>query len=639
MKKNKLTLSLCLLLAVTGISTAFAQKDGKPGIAEKDFVAYLFPYFTGNNVEEEQIHFAISANGYNYFALNNNQPVINSKDISSTGGVRDPHIIRTEDGKSFYMVVTDMTSSKGWDSNRAMILMKSDDLVNWTSSIINIQQKYEGQEDLKRVWAPQTIYDPLAGKYMVYWSMKYGNGPDIIYYAYANADFTDLEGKPEVLFIPKDKKSCIDGDIIYKNGIFHMFYKTEGDGNGIRKALTDNLTGGCWIEQPGYKQQTKEAVEGSSVFKLTNEDKYILMYDVYIQGKYQFCESYDLDQFKVIDHDVTMNFHPRHGSVIPITKKELKRITDKWGMPEGFPAIPNNPVLEGYYADPDVLYSEKTGKYYIYPTSDGFTNWGGYYFKVFSSDNLRDWTDEGIILDLKKDVSWADRNAWAPCIIEKKTERNKYKYYYYFTAAQKIGVAVADNPTGPFTDSGKALIDFRPDGITNGQEIDPEVFQDPVSKKYYLYWGNGYLAGAELNKDMVSIKKETMKVMTPDNTFREAITVFYRNGLYYFLWSENDTRDEDYRVRYATSTSPMGPLNIPEDNLILSKVPEAGIYGTGHNSILQIPGTDEWYIVYHRFSRPDGIKMGQAAGYNREVCIDKIEFNADGSIKKVIPSL
>lgn len=636
---NKLKI-VFLALALVFLAPSGYSQEYKSGPEEKDYVAYLFAYFKGNNVEEEAVCYAISNDGYNYLSLNNNNPVIDSKQISSTGGVRDPHILRGEDGKTFYMVLTDMTSSKGWESNRAMILLKSTDLVNWTSSIINIQQKYTGQEGLKRVWAPQTIYDPAVKKYMVYWSMKHDDGVDIIYNAYANKDFTDLEGEPRILFSPQNNKSCIDGDIINKNGIFHLFYKTEGHGNGIRLAMTDSLASNKWIEQPGYKQQTRDAVEGSSVFKLINSDTYILMYDVYMKGKYQFCESKDLDVFKVIDQDISMNFHPRHGSIIPITRRELKALTDKWGIPEGFemPSTANNPVLEGYYADPDILYSEKTKKYYIYPTSDGFTGWSGYYFKAFSSDNLKDWKDEGVILDLKKDVSWADRNAWAPCIIEKKV-KGKYKYYYYFSAAQKIGVAVADYPTGPFVDSGKALIDFKPEGVKDGQQIDPEVFTDPKTGKSYLYWGNGYMAVAELNEDMVSIKKNTIKVMTPDKTFREAITVFYRNGIYYFLWSEDDTRSENYRVRYATSTSPTGVLTIPENNLILAKDPSKGIYGTGHNSVLQIPGKDEWRIVYHRFSRPNGINMGDAAGYHREVCIDKMEFNSDGSIKSIIPTL
>src|SRR5690606_36891342 len=499
---KRLKLSITLLLVA---SLSYAQ-NYKSGPEEKDFAGYLFAYFTGNDVEEEAVCYEISKDCNNYLALNNNQPVLNSKEISSTGGVRDPHILRAEDGKTFYMVLTDMTSSKGWDSNRAMVLLKSNDLIDWTSNVINIQEKYAGQEDLKRVWAPQTIYDPAAGKYMVYWSMKHGDGPDIIYYAYANKGFTDLEGEPKVLFTPQNGKSCIDGDIINKNGTFYLFYKTEDDGNGIRLATTSSLASDKWIEQPGYKQQTKEPVEGAGVFKLINSDTYILMYDMYMSGEYQFTESKDLNEFKLIDH-ISMNFHPRHGSVIPITQREMKALTDEWGVPKGFelPKQSNNPILEGYYADPDVLYSEKTNRYYLYPTSDGFHEWSGSYFKAFSSDNLTDWKDEGVILDLEKDVSWAKRNAWAPCIIEKKVGKDKYKYYYYFTAAQKIGVAVADDPTGPFTDSGKALIDSKPKGVNNGQEIDPEVFSDPNTGKKYLYWGNAYLAVAELNDDMVSI--------------------------------------------------------------------------------------------------------------------------------------
>lgn len=618
------------------------SQEYRTGIEEKDYVAYLFTYFTGNQVEEEAIHYAISADGYNYFSLNNNKPVVDSKIISSTGGVRDPHLLRSEDGKSFYMVVTDMTSSEGWDSNRAMILMKSDDLINWTSSIINIQKKYSGQDDLKRVWAPQTVYDPEVGKYMVYWSMKHGEGEDVIYYAYANNDFSDLVGEPKQLFFPSNGKSCIDADIILKDGVFYMFYKTEGHGNGIKLATTTSLTSGRWAEHEGYKQQTSDAVEGSSVFRMINSDTYILMYDVYMKGKYQFCESTDLESFKVIDHEISMDFHPRHGSVIPITKKELESLIDKWGKPESYPLIPNNPVLAGYYADPDVLYSNKTQKYYIYPTSDGFDGWGGYYFKTFSSDNLKDWKDEGVILNLKNNVSWANGNAWAPCIIEKKVG-NDYKYYYYFSGgkdggSKKIGVAVADDPSGPFLDSGSPLIDFKPKGVDGGQEIDPDVFCDPKTGKNYIYWGNGYMAGAELNADMISLKKKTIKVMTPDNTFREAVYVFYRKGLYYFLWSEDDTGSANYKVRYATAKSPLGQLTIPSDNIVIMKDDSKAIFGTGHNSVLQIPGKDEWYIVYHRISRPDGIKKVYP-GTSREVCMDRLEFEKDGSIRRVIPSL
>nr|WP_294781010.1 family 43 glycosylhydrolase [uncultured Flavobacterium sp.] len=634
---KKLQLSFVALLSFLNVVQGQKDSGVPPVIAEKDLTAYLFVYFIGNKVEEEAVNYAVSTDGYHYYALNNNKPVIDSKAISSTGGVRDPHILRSEDGKTFYMVLTDMTSSKGWDSNRAMILLKSTDLLNWKSSVVNIQTTFAGNENLKRVWAPQTIYDEKAGKYMIYFSMQHAGGPDKIYYAYANKDFTALEGEPKLLFVPKSGNACIDGDIIEKNGEYHLFYKTETNTPGIKVAVTKDLTSGKWVENDNYLQQTKDGVEGSSVFKLNNSDDYILMYDVYTKGRYQFTKTKDLENFSVIDQDISMDFNPRHGTILPITRSELTRITNKWGTPAKLSKINHNPVLEGYYADPEILYSNKTKKYYIYPTSDGFDGWSGYYFKTFSSDNLVDWKDEGVILDLKKDVPWGNRNAWAPCIVEKKI-KGKYKYFYYFTAAQKIGVAVSDNPTGPFKDSGKAIVAKRPEGIKDGQEIDPDVFTDPKTGKSYLYWGNMYMGVAELNPDMISLKANTQKTIAVNNSFREGTYVIYRNGKYYFFWSEDDTRSPKYKVRYGISNSPTGPLEIPKDNIVIQGKPEEGIYATGHNSVLQIPNKDEWYITYHRFSYPTGIKMGDAGGFHREVCIDKLEFNTDGTIKQVVPT-
>ncbi len=633
--KNRI---LAFILLLSALVPAFAEK-----VEEKDLTAYLFVYFTGNHISQEAVCYAVSMDGYTYWALNDNKPVIDSKVISSTGGVRDPHILRCEDGKTFYMVVTDMVSDNGWDSNRAMVLLKSTDLVNWSHSVINMQKRYEGQERLKRVWAPQTIFDPEAKKYMVYWSMKYGDGPDVIYYAYANEDFTDLEGEPKPLFVPADKKSCIDGDIVYKDGVYHLFYKTEGHGNGIRVATTTSLTSGQWKENLEYKQQTKEAVEGAGTFKLIGEDKYILMYDVYMKGAYQFTETTDLEHFKVIDHDVKMNFHPRHGTIIPITRSELKRITDRWGKPAELGELPNNPVLPGFHADPEIVYSNLTGKYYIYSTTDGQPGWGGWYYTAYSSSDLKDWTYEGIVLDLKSDqVTWADGNAWAPAIEEKKA-KDGYRYYLYFSGNPKngggkqIGVATADSPTGPFTDLGHPMITESPTG--GGQQIDVDVFTDPVSGKSYLYWGNGYMAGAELNKDMLSIKKKTLKVLTPqggtlqDYAYREAPYVFYRNGLYYFMWSVDDTGSANYHVAYGTSTSPLGPIQVAADPIVTIQNPEKEIYGPAHNSVICKPGTDEWYIVYHRINK-HYLDKSLSPGTHREVCIDRLEFNADGTIRR-----
>lgn len=106
---------------------------------------------------------------------NGDTPVIASDTISSTGGIRDPHILRGADGSTFYMVATDMVSAKGWNSNRAMVLMRSQDLVHWSHAVVDIQQTYPDQDKLERVWAPQTIYDKK--KYMIYWAMKYRRWP------------------------------------------------------------------------------------------------------------------------------------------------------------------------------------------------------------------------------------------------------------------------------------------------------------------------------------------------------------------------------------------------------------------------------------------------------------------------------
>ncbi|MDE6339657.1 MAG: family 43 glycosylhydrolase, partial [Muribaculaceae bacterium] len=106
-------------------------------------------------------------------------------------------------------------------------------------------------------------------------------------------------------------------------------------------------------------------------------------------------------------------------------------------------------------------------------------------------------------------------------------------------------------------------------------------------------------------------------------------------GLYYFLWSVDDTGAKNYHVAYGTSKSPMGPIEVAEDPIVIIQDPENGIYGTGHNSVLQIPGRDEWYIVYHRINKN---YLDNGPGVHREVCIDKMEFNPDGTIKRVVPT-
>ena len=233
-----------------------------------------------------------------------------------------------------------------------------------------------------------------------------------------------------------------------------------------------------------------------------------------------------------------------------------------------------NPILMGYHADPEVMYSHLTDRYYIYSTTDGTPGWGGWYFTCFSSADLVHWKYEGINLNLPRDTKWASGNAWAPAIEEKMVD-GKYRYFFYYSGetghGKAIGVAVADTPTGPFKDLGHPIVDKRPEGQRHGQQIDVDVFTDPDTGKSYLYWGNGYMAGAELNDDMTSINEATVTLMTPrggtleDYAYREAPYVFKRNGTYYFLWSVDDTGAANYHVAYGTSTSPLGPIKVADE--------------------------------------------------------------------------
>lgn len=342
MKRLPVLLFLMTLPLFLTIFVTHAQHS--PSADEKVSCAgYLFAYFEGSGepMQREQLRFAASKNALDWSALNNNQPIIPSSQISQTGGIRDPHILRGEDGKTFYMVATDMLTFKnGWGHNPGIVMLKSDDLVNWTHGIIDLAGDYpEKFGNLQWMWAPQTIYDTAAGKYMVYFTIKLKDDDKLDFYcAYANEDFNAFENEPVLMF--SAKHGAIDGDIIHKDEVYHLFYKgnTKDENghefeNGIKQA-TSNTLQGPWTEHFDYLDvyhNSRTNVEGSSVFKLNDSDEYILMYDLYSSGRYEFQRSTDLYQFTQIPESFTKNFHPRHGSVISITREEAIRLNEKWG--------------------------------------------------------------------------------------------------------------------------------------------------------------------------------------------------------------------------------------------------------------------------------------------------------------------
>ncbi|MER5514350.1 family 43 glycosylhydrolase [Streptomyces sp. NPDC002763] len=314
---------------------------------------------------------------------------------------------------------------------------------------------------------------------------------------------------------------------------------------------------------------------------------------------------------------------PASGSVRDFSEPVTYEVTGSDGTRRTWTVsalVMRSPVLPGLNADPNIVRFGDT--FYLYPTTDGYDGWSGTRFKAYSSTDLVHWTDHGVILDLGPDVSWADSRAWAPTIAEKDG-----KYYFYFCADANIGVAVADSPTGPFKDAlGKPLIKA---GDFSGQMIDPAVFTDDDGTSY-LYFGNGHAYVVPLNADMTSLDTAKVQDITPSG-YNEGSFVVKRAGTYYFMWSENDTRDENYRVAYATGPSPTGPWT--KRGVILSKDLSQGIKGTGHHSVVHVPNTDDWYIAYHRFAVPGG------DGTHRETTVDRLEFDADGLIKPVVPTL
>lgn len=285
-----------------------------------------------------------------------------------------------------------------------------------------------------------------------------------------------------------------------------------------------------------------------------------------------------------------------------------------------------NPVFPGWYADPEgVIFGQR---YWIYPTySAPFDE--QVFFDAFSSPDLVTWTKHPRILD-STSVTWAKRAMWAPATIEKNS-----RYFLFFGANDiqnnhetgGIGVAVANNPAGPFRDYlGKPLVGQ----IYNGaQPIDQFVFKDKDGRYYLLYGGWGHCNIARLNDDFTGFipfpDGTTFREITPKN-YTEGPTMFTRKGRYYFMWSEGGWTGPNYAVAYAVADSPFGPFR--RVGKILQQ--NAGVAtGAGHHSVIQIPDTDDWYIVYHR--RP----LSESNGDHRETCIDRMYFNEQGAIKPV----
>lgn len=286
-----------------------------------------------------------------------------------------------------------------------------------------------------------------------------------------------------------------------------------------------------------------------------------------------------------------------------------------------------NPIFPGWYADPEIRVFGK--EYWIYPTySDKYEK--QVFMDAFSSTDLVHWTKHEHVLDTAN-VKWGKRALWAPSAVEKNG-----KYYLFFGVNDiqndneygGIGVAVADNPAGPFKDLlGKPLIDKFHNGA---QPIDQFVFKDKDGSYYMLYGGWRHCNIAKLKDDFTGFipfeDGTVFKEITPKGGYVEGSFMFMKDNKYYFMWSEGGWTGPNYSVAYAISDSPFGPFE--RIGSILKQDP-AVARGAGHNSVLNVPGTDKWYIIYHR--RP----LAETDGNNRATCIDEMHFDSKGFIEPV----
>lgn len=291
-----------------------------------------------------------------------------------------------------------------------------------------------------------------------------------------------------------------------------------------------------------------------------------------------------------------------------------------------------NPFITHLYtADPSARVFHDT--LYVYPSHDEDTaTWFNMQdWHVFSTTDMRKWTDHGVAFSLK-DIRWADKMAWAPDC----AERDGRYYYYYPVDQSKIGVAVSDKPYGYFKDPlDSALIHIHSRGVVcNRDFIDPAVFIDDDGQAY-LYMGQLVVNAIKLNNDMVSYDGKVYLLEGTDDFF-EAVWMHKYRGKYYLSYV-----GVSGEIKYCTGDHPLGPFTYR--GVILPRMNS----GTNHHSIVEYRG--QWYMFYHNsdlyFKNHPGVQEkfgwghpGSPHPFRRSVCFDKLFYREDGTIQPVIPT-
>ena len=312
------------------------------------------------------LHMAYSFDGYVWTSINNDKPLICGDSIAEQRGIRDPHIFRSPDG-TFILAMTDLhvfgkrygyrdtewerPKEYGWGNNRGLVLMKSDDLIHWTRFNLDFTKVTASDNIMKEwsevgcVWAPEMVWDSEANKVLMHFTTRYKNGANCIYYVYLNDNYDGIATQPKILFhAPFDadgnlKYNVIDSDIIKSGDTYHLFYVSHEKTATVKHATSTHLTG-PYILDDYYDDGESQGHEAPNCWKMMNENKWTLMFDNYHRKPHNFgfVQTSDFMTFTPIGYFDAPNSpmkrtnfsEQKHGAVVTITKKELKKLLKYW---------------------------------------------------------------------------------------------------------------------------------------------------------------------------------------------------------------------------------------------------------------------------------------------------------------------
>ena len=605
-------------LTLIALMTLSVAAKTKRALTEKDMGAYLFTYFSDPT---HGLFMAISYDGYTFTAVNNVEPIISGDSIAEQHGIRDPHIYRAPNGK-FYIAMTDLhifgkqkgirttqwerPEAYGWGNNRGLVLMASDDLIHWTHHVARIDKLFpEKFGEVACAWAPQTIWDPQAGKPMVYFTIRqHAGGNTKLYYSYADEAFTTLETEPQLLFqCPDSTIQVLDADICpMPDGRYFMTYVYQENPGGIKYMISDKIN--HFDDYHAEQIDTENgACEAPNVWKRIGQNKWVIMYDVFSihPNNFGFVETSDFKTFTPLGRfgegkmKIDNFVSPKHGSVIHITKAEAKRLEQYW----------NNRQKQKQAIRSGELWYDDGGRH-INAHGGGIMKYGDTYYwfgehkddwtsnamvgvMCYASKDLINWRNCGVALSVtapainqtnrqggrRRGGATTDSDIEQGCILERpkviyNPVTKKFCMWFHLELkgrgydAARYGVAVADRPEGPYkflysqrANAGTWPLEGSPmhfdeylkrDFGTGQMSRDMTLFVDDDGKAYHIFSSeeNYTLQIAELTADYLHHTGRYTR-MAPGG-HNEAPAIFKKDGTYWMItsgctgWEPNEAR-------------------------------------------------------------------------------------------------